>query len=408
MKNMNFPSPRLPRRIDLELPEGSVKRRGITVALLIIVALIAFGFGISGLLSRKAGWQEISARKGSPGCAQDFYFQYNVPKKKSTKVAKNLAAVYTAACERAQYVFSDEDYESVTGLYELNFSPNTELEIAPELYSALEKLAESGVRAPYLAPLYESYSGLFFCRSDLETYEYDPVQNPELAEYFARVAAFARDPSQVDIELLGANRARLKVSAEYLAFAAENGVTRYFSFGWLKNAFAADCIAGILRESGYTDGLLQSYDGFGVNLCSGGEVFGMNVIDCSAGAVAVVAQMQYRGPVSWVSLHSRALNPVDGDGYYEFESGEVRAVYVDTADGMPKTAVDDLTLFSSDVSCAGLALAACPVFIADSFEPALLGESGAESLYCIDNKIYCSSGEVSFPVVDESYELLKP
>ncbi len=404
MRNFNFAAPRLPRRIDLELPEGSVKRRTITVILLIVVAIVAFGFGLSGLLSRKAGWTEISARKGSPGCAQEFYLQYNVPKKRSTKVYKNLVSLYTSACERAANVFGDEAASGVTALYELNSRPNTELEIEPELYAALGQIAASGARECYLAPLYESYGGLFFCETDLETYDYDPVQNPELAAYFAELAAFASDPAQVDIELLGDNRARLKVSEEYLAYAKENSISRYFSLGWLKNAFISDYLAGVLREHGYTDGLLQSYDGYGADLCEG-EVFGMYVFDC-AETVAVVAQMEYAGPMSYVSLHSRALNPVYGDGYYEFESGEVRAAFVDPSDGLPKTAEDDLMLYSGTLGCAELLLRACPVFIADSFEPSALESSDFGAVYCMDKKIVCTGGEVSFPVVDEAYELI--
>ena len=98
----------------------------------------------------------------------------------------------------------------------------------------MEEVQRSGSRVIYLAPLYEYYTCLFFCEREEETLEYDPLRNLALAEEFGRIAAFASDPDQIDIQLLGENRAMLRISQDYLKYAAENGYGSFVDLGWMK------------------------------------------------------------------------------------------------------------------------------------------------------------------------------
>ena len=389
----------------IELSEDNRRRRWIAVIVLLAIALVAFGVGISGALSRSAGWTEIEARTGSPGCAGEFSFRYCIGEKNGRAEYRTVSAIYTAACERAAKVYSSrQPFDEIGNLFTLCAHPNEEVTLEPELFAALGQIQAAGNRIPYLAPLYETYGSLFFCEDDYETADFDPLQNAELAEYFSELAAFASDPAQIDIELLGDCRAVLRVSEEYLRFAEENAVLTLVDLGWMRNAFIIDDLAASLRSSGFTRGYIQSYDGFGVNLDSERGPYVMIVSDLTPDGVLAVAEMQYDKPRSYVDLHSYAVRPTQSDRYYEMENGEIRSIFVDPVDGVPKTSTDDLLLWSEELGCGALTVSACPVFIADSFDVSKLS-APVYCAYCDGKEIICSDPDAVFTAIAYGYEL---
>lgn len=396
-----------PRPVEhIELPDGNVRRRWIIVVMLLAVAIAAFGIGLSSALNRKGGWTDVEALGGASGCASEFRLQYRLPDKDGRAVWREVSALYTAACTRAAQVYSaSEDFVDIGNVHSLNAKPNEIVTVEPELYAALEQVQEAENRVPYLAPLYESYNGLFFCENDAETAAFDPLQNPELAASFRELAAFANDPEQIDLELLGENRVRLRVTDAYLQYAQESGVGCLFDLGWMKNAFIADDLASALRAQGFTDAVLQSYDGFGCNLSTRGESFAMQIFDR---VPKLVAEMEYARPLSFASLHSRSIHPGDRDWYYEFESGEVRSIYLDPTDGMPKTAIDDLLLWSGKLGCGALVLRACDAYLADAFDPAALDVPDVYCAYCAQNTLYCTDPDARIPEVPDGYTEVTP
>ena len=393
-----------PRVERIELSDKDKRKRWIAVILLLAVGLAAFGIGISSALSRKAGWTEIEPLSGSSGSASEFSFRYYIGEKHSRAEYRTLSALYTTACERASKVYSSSHEDGIGNFFTLNFHPDEEVTLEPELYSALERIKASGNRIIYLAPLYETYGSLFFCEDDSETAEYDPLQNAEVAEYFEKLASFACDPDQIDIELLGGDRAVLRVSEEYLRYAEENALETLVDIGWMKNAFIIDDLASELRKNGFTRGYLQSRDGFGVNMDSECGPYTMIVLDGTPEGAAAVAEIRYDGPRSFIDLHSYALQPAEGDWYYETDGGEVRSVFVDPADGMPKTSADDLLLWSGELGCGEIILRTAPVFIADSFDPSPLG-APLYYAYCEGKNVVCSDPDAVFTAVADGYEL---
>ena len=390
----------------IEVPDGNVRRRWIIVVALLIVAGIAFGIGLSGVLSRPGGWTEVEALNGAPGCAAEFRLQYRLPDTDGRAVYREVSALYTSACTRAAQVYdAAKEYDGLGNVCSFASRPNEIVAVEPELYAALEQVRDTGSRVAYLAPLYESYTSLFFCEDDAETAAFDPLQNAELAASFQTLAAFANDPEQIRLELLDDSRVRLFVSDAYLQYASENGVGCLFDFGWMKNAFIADDLASALREQGFTDAVLQSYDGFGCNLSTSGEAFSIQVFD---GVPRLVAEMAYTKPVAYVSLHSRSIHPGSGDWYYELENGEVRSIYLDPADGMPGTAIDDLLVWSGSLGCGALVLRAGEAYLADAFDPALLDAPGVFCAYCDRNILCCTDPDVRFPEVLDGYTVQQP
>ncbi len=384
----------------IDVPEINVRKRLVLVIALAVIAFTALGIAISRALSRPSGWTAIEARTGSPGCAGEFSFQYCLDSKGSSAQYKAVSALYTAACEKAVSIFGKNT------LSVLSEESNEPVNLEPEMVNAIRILKRYDSRIAYLAPLYETYDSLFFCTEDEETVDYDPAQNPELAALFSQLAEYASDPEHIDIVVCDDSSAILSVSEEYLRFASDNGCDTLFDLGWMRNAFIIDYIAGELRTAGYTHGYIQSYDGFVVNLCETDETFAMSVFDRNETGEYLAARMDYTGPVSFTALRSYSLNPSVGDHYYELRDGRIISCFLDPADGVSKTSIDDLLMWSSSLGCAELLMRCAPVFISSTFDPSGLASENAEYLYCIDNVIVCSASNVSFPMIGEGYRVI--
>ncbi len=396
----------LPPVESITLRDGKHWRTWILVALLLAAGLFFLGRAVNLALTRQGGWTEIQARTGSPGCAQEFAFWYCLDQKNGNAEYRALSTLYTDACERAARVYSSSEADSELGnLAALNSRPNQELSLEPELYRALEEIRDSGSRVLYLAPLYEYYTCLFFCEREEETLDYDPLRNPALAEEFGRIADFASDPGQIDVRLLGENRAVLSVSQAYLDYAAENGYACFVDLAWMKNAFILDDLARTVRDAGFRNGYIQSAEGYVCNLCESGESFSINVFDRAYGGDCVVAQMRYDRPLCFLPLHSYTNSPRRNDLYYELSDGEVRSVFVDPADGMPKTAGDDLLLWSDTLRCGELALRGGSVFVGGKLTPEALDRLGCHFAFCEEKTLFCSDAQVDIPLLAEEYEL---
>ncbi len=365
------------------------------------IAVAAFVYGFMQLLDpdEAGGWQEIQASSGAElNCGGDFVLLYDLGGSGSSVSAekKGLTSAYTGAAVTAYRLFTnDGDFEDVHNVRYINRHPNEVIDVDPALYHALEQVQAAGDRSLYLGPVYEIYNGVFTCEDDAQTADFDPLQNGSLRAYFAECAAFGGDPASVDVELLGDGEIRLAVSEEYLAFAQEEEIVSFIDFGWMKNAFIADYLADTLANAGYTRGALSSCDGFVRNLCQGGETFAFNIFDRGVRAGA----MTYTGPMSIVYLRSYPMNELDAANYYEMSDGGIRSYYLDPADGLCKTALDDLMAYACDGSCAGTALALAPLYVADGLDAeglSALAERGVFSVTCGDGEVRYNDPDLTF------------
>ncbi len=276
----------------------------------------------------------------------------------------------------------------------LNVHPNEEIEVEAPLYEAFSKIEASGDRSLYLAPVYEIYDGVFYCDDPVRTADFDPRQNDALRGWFAKVCAFALDPAQVNLELLGHSRVRLSVSDEYLSFAKEEEIESFIDFYWMKNAFIADYLAKRLIEGGFTVGTLSSFDGFSRSLDTGSATeYSLNLYDGSDGVIRTPGVLHYQGAQSIVCLRSYPLNESANRYYAEVPDGSICTPYLDTADGLCKSAVNDLTAYSESLGCADILLKLIPVYIAEEFDSQALfslSKDGIQSIYFENGKAICT------------------
>lgn len=364
----------------IEVEHVNWKLRIVLVILAVVIAVAAFSYGIRSILDRNSGWQTVDSYVDGVDCSSEFTLQYYFGSAgvSATTEYKAVSALYTTALEEAYQLFYPAGE-----LAAINASPNTPVEIAPVLYQALEMIQSSGNRCLYLAPVYEEYDRVFLCENEVEAARYDPGRDGEVGAYVAQVAAFANDPDQINLELLGDNRVCLNVYEGYASYAAENGIEEFLDFGWMTNAFIADHIAATLAESGYTMGYVSSYDGFVRNLDSTGQSYSLNLFDRLDNVVNRPVVMDYTGPMSIVSLRNYPMTDADRWHYFSYADGWITTAFVDPRDGMSKSATDNLVAYSENAGCAEIMLKTASVFLADELDEAALEALAEQQIYSV-------------------------
>jgi len=393
VRNRNENRPKPVKRIELfeKYPRARI---GVTIVL-ILIGVCALGYSLLSFLTVDVGWTTMETDSSEADCSDELIFQYylGAGEMSATAEKKAIGSLYTEVARTAYQLFhTSQGFDGVHNLYYINQHPNEEIVVDEGLYQAFAMMEKYGNREVYLAPIYVQYGNLFGCNDDVETVSFDPYQNEEIAEYFARIISFAGDKDAVDIKLLGNCKIKLYVSDAYMDYAAEIGFAEYIDLNWMKNAFIVDYIADKMRTNGFVLGSISSYDGFVRNLddISGSE-YAFNLFDRNKTVVYQVGVMRYDHAMSIVYLRNYpANNSLDWQHYYEFRDGEIRTSYIDTEDGYCKSAVNNLVSYSQDSSCAEVLLQVMPVYINDRFEAEKLLEltqDGIYSIYCDKNMI---------------------
>ena len=391
----------------VEISESNVKIRMILIVVLLAVAAVAIITGVSSALRTEPGWHRIEVQSTKMNCGADFVLDYDFSDAGKTATAgfKKLTALYSAACEDAFRIFSpDVPGGALANVHDLNARPNEPVLVEPALYRALEQVQRSGNRNIYLGAVYAEYDRIFRSESEPEAASNDPAQNPELIDYIAQAAAFANDPSMIDLQLLGNNQVKLVVSDAYLEFIRTYEVEKLVDFGWMKNAFIADYLAQVLTDNGFTNGYLASFDGFNRNLDTRGNSYSFNVFNRRGTDIYQSAVMTYQGPAALVFLRDYPLADTDRWTYYAFPNGRIATMLIDPKDGMDKASVDSLISYCADGGCAELLLQIIPVYIADAFSAQQLqtmASKGIHSIWCEEGKIFYTDENLDLNVLPQ-------
>jgi len=411
-RTVNQPKP--VERVEVE--EKHVKLRIILLIAAVVAAIAAFGYGINSQTSVHDGWRRIEADGASQAnCAQDFVFDYHLGSSGISAAAENkaLTLLYTQATEKAYKLFNPrETFEDTVNPCYLNQHINQPVKVEPALYNAFALMEKLNSRYVYLAPVYQEYNNLFFCSEDWETENYDPYQSDFIADYFQQVAAFARDPAMVNVDLMGDGLVQLTVSPEYLTFAQTYGIDRFIDFYWMTDAFIADFLAELMEENGYTRGAISSYDGFVRTLKDDRLSYSFYVYDqLPQGLIASAARMDYPGGTALVNLHAFPLNTEKEYYYYRFSDGTVRNPYASMSDGKSRAALPVLIGTSREMGCAETLLRLLPLYAADRADEASLmklPQDGVYPLWCRDFVLHSIDPAVTLHEVREGYKIEKP
>ncbi|MCD8327122.1 MAG: hypothetical protein LUC90_10715 [Lachnospiraceae bacterium] len=379
----------------VELSEKNIIPRIALLALLIVVALFAFGYAINIWISVEPGWQTVSDTSTSQNCGDDFTLLYNLGTGENSATAERRALIqlYNELCETAYELFTaQEEVEDCYNIWYINRHPNEIIEVDTVLYEAFRTIEESGTRYLYLADAYSMYYSMFYSENDEEAAQYDPSKDEGMTEFYLELAQYICDPEHISVELLGDNQIRLNVSEEYLAYAEENGVEMLIDFGWLKNAFIIDYLADSLIENGYVHGCLSSVEEYIRGLETEAETeFSFTMYHRDGIVISELSDIIYAGAVSCVYLHDYPLTDEDlTSRYYVYNDGEIRSLFIDPEDGCSKASVPELVACSETLSCEETALKAAGIFIAEEFDGEALAEmtrDGITAYYCEDGEL---------------------
>lgn len=384
-----------------KLSEQNIRVRVAVVILLVVIAGSAFAYALISYLSVDTGWVTIKVKASSErNCSNEFAFLYCIGASGASASLeyKALTSLYTAATEKAYKLFNnDEIFAGVNNIAYINKHPNEIIEVDEVLYNAFSLLERYNCRSLYLAPIYAEYEIMFSCEEDSQIVAYDAFQNDEIRYYYKELAAFASSYEAINIELLGDNKIKLRVSAEYQQYAAEHGITDYIDFYWMKNAFIIDYLAAVMIENNFTLGAISSYNGFVRNLDGSGNIYSYHLYDRVGNTVYPSGIMKYTGPQSIVYLRNYRMTELDNQYYYELANGETRTSFIDIADGLCKSSINDLVSYSKEYGCAEILLQMLPVYIADTFHEELLNPlagNSIHSIYCEDSVIYYNDSEL--------------
>lgn len=386
--------------IRAELSEKNRTLRWILIIGFSAIALISFVIGLRAVLVTEPGWEMVESASTEVNVSADFVvsYCYGQTQEDASAEKKRLTMLYSDATEDAYRIF----YE---GLAPISANVNQPVKVDPALYEALKLVQRYGSRHLYLAPIYAEYNRIFLSPTPTDAAAFDPAQNPELAEYIRSMAAFANDPSMIDLRFLDNHQVQLVVSNEYLEFAQQEEITEFLDFGWMVNAFVADYLADVLASNGFTNGFLSSYDGFTRNLDSRGEAFSLNLFDRVDNSIHLAGTMQYEKPISIVFLRNYPMSQRDQFHYYAFESGRVVSAMLDPNDGMSKSATDSLVGYGYDTGCADILLQLAPIFLSDGLQTQLLNALRADGISAIwleDSKLLCNDGNLKIELNPEA------
>jgi hypothetical protein len=362
--------------------------RILAVLLLLCVGMTAIGLGLKNLFSKDSGWTQIQTTENTV-LSDSFEFNYYLDKNPLAEF-KQLSKIYTGELKKEAAIF-DPGYsnENCKNLYYLNHNLNRLIELEPQLYDALKKFYDSDNRDIFLGEIYKWYDRLFLCSYDYETEGLDPYNDKELKKYFAQLAEFAKDKGSIDIEFMPEYRVKVNVSEEYLNFMAENEIDTPIDFYWYKNAIIADNLAEALTDSGYRRGYILTKDGYIRNLQKSDEKFSLFLYDRDKNTVRDVATITLTGRESAVYYHSYRLKNQTGDLHYVYSDGTSRNPYVDINDGLCKSALDDLLVYSYGLGCLDIRLKTSAFYITDGdFTAEKILNMGIYPVFTLDKTIY--------------------
>lgn len=381
----------------IEISEKKQKLRLWSALALAAFGIVMLVISLAARLRAAEGWQEITPNTSTEThCGGDFVLLYNIDgKKEATPQKKQLISLYTDALIDAYRIFNaDSEFDGVGNLAYLNNHPNETVTVEPALYEALEKLVQADCRSLYMRPAYIQYDNLFRCKDEYEAEAFDPFVNEEMRAYYLEIANFASNPEDISVELCGDNRVVLHLSDRMVNYTEQNEIDGWLDLYWLENAFKIDYLAERLRAEGFLHGCLSSYDGYAVSLGDMEEELSLSVYNREDNRVSLATTLMYSEKTSFVSLRDFPLSAMDGYLYYEVGNGIFRTRYIDPKDGICKTAEDSLLAYSGTKSCADIAIAAAPFYIAETFDEegiSKLSKLDIFTIYSDGNTVYSSN-----------------
>ena len=119
------------------------------------------------------------------------------------------------------------------------------------------------------------------------------------------------------------------------------------------------------------------------NLDTRGISYSHNVYDRLDNGVYMPAVYNYREPNAIVVLRNYPMSEMDRWHYFSYGDGTVTTTFLDPADGVSKSATDNLFVYSRDLGCGEMLLQTAPLFIAEELNVDGLQDLATKGVYAI-------------------------
>ncbi|MBE6592501.1 MAG: hypothetical protein E7642_00725 [Ruminococcaceae bacterium] len=378
---------------EIELSEKHVGLRWTLVAVFLAVGLICIAVFLFSLLGEEEGWQTIAPTDKSFMPEGEISLQYNLGTTEisPSKEKKEVEKVYTEALSASYKLFDVyRAYDGIVNLHYINQHPNEELTVDRELYKAFELIESFNNRSIYLGTVLTEYRKVFSSTDDLSAELGDPNFNEEAKHYIEELTRFTGDPNSINIELLGDNKIKLNVSADYAALFVEYDEVNYIDLAWLTNAFVVDGVANALAARGYTNGYVISYEGYVRYLDSANNRYSLNLNNRQEKTVYPAGVAHCENIRSLVQFRNYPINEINSQNYYAYSNGTFATRHLNS-DGYYVSALNDILAYSSSKNCAQIALELSEIFIQEDLDLDRIMQNSNEDIYTIwfeDSVIY--------------------
>jgi hypothetical protein len=116
------------------------------------------------------------------------------------------------------------------------------------------------------------------------------------------------------------------------------------------------------------------------------------VFDRIENGIELVARMEYDEPMSIVFLRNYPMANLDRWHYYIYADGTGATAYIDTADGLSKTAAANLVSYAGgNTGCAEILMQMIPTYVSDTLDEMALQsmtEHQIFSIWCQDATVF--------------------
>lgn len=271
--------------------------RTVAFVLAVVLAVSAFGFGISRIGRKNPGYYEIEAPASEEasfyrnGFTLLYYFEGSSDAIKAEM--NTLKDLYTTTLMRSYKLLDTENtYEGFTNLATLNQSAGETVQVSDELFAILEdaerRTREAKGFSLFAGAMYTEWNSILSL-DDIS--EFDPACNADMGIRVSELAQKTADLSHFSLTMDSANRTvSFTVSDEYRRFLEENEYDFHIlSTNILTDAYRLELIRNALEQRGFCNGYLYTDSGLTLSLSDHDEgsyaVYALedgSVVQCAA------------------------------------------------------------------------------------------------------------------------------
>ena len=265
-------------REELVISTKNKKLRWILFILAFLIAVTAFGYGVSRMGYQEPGLQEIEAEpdEEAPMYASGYHLFYEFNgSSDEIKAAKNRLRDDWSHALIYAYKLLDarNEYDGYVNIAYINHHPGEEIAVSEELSAILNDAAEkedAEVYSPYYGPVFGLWHEILYLD---EPQASDPLNDPWQKERLERI-----------VPLLNSENAELRISADKVKLSLSNALSdeldalemsrEIIDLGLMHDAYLVKLVREQLNRQGWTNGYLETDDGMILSLGEhSGETF---------------------------------------------------------------------------------------------------------------------------------------